>query len=151
MNKRLLMPLVAAGIFAGALIFSLVRFAMSPSCERCVFYFSSYDSDDYYAEVRYLNKDKNRDMLNYFVDEFLLGPMTNRLKEAFPEGTRVEFCIRQGDDLHLGLSKNALMVDSVTFDIKKNLELLRYNIVNNFTNLNKIFIYIDGKSVTTEG
>ena len=150
MNKRLLLPLVASGIFAGALIFSLIRYAASPSRERCVFYFSSYDSDDYCAEIRYLRKDKERPLLDFFIDEFLLGPMTNRLKYAFPKGTRVEFCIQKGDELHLGLSKTALMADSVTFDIKGNLELLKYNIVRNFTNINKIFLYVDGKSVNTE-
>ena len=151
MNKKVLIPLIAAGVFAGSLLFSLVRFVMSPSRERAVFYFASYDSDEYCAEVRYLKKGDGGDLLNFFIDDFLLGPMTNRLKDAFPEGTRVEFCIRKGSELHLGLSREALMVNAETFDIKGSLELLRYNIVKNFTNINKIFIYIDGKSVTEEG
>ena len=146
-NLKKYLPLVALGIFAGSLMFALVRFGMQNSRSRYIFYFNSYDSDELCLEMRYLNRESIQGKTRLFVDELLLGPMTNRFKNLFPSGTQVEFCIEKGKELHLGLSQDALRVTPETADIKNNISLLKYNIVKNFTNINKIFIYIGGKSV----
>lgn len=135
------------GLFIGAFVFSLLRFAMQNNRSRYIFYFKSYDSDELCLEMRYLNRESRQGKIASYVDELILGPMTNRFKDIFPFGTKVEFCIEKEGNLHLGLSRDALKVTEETIDIKGNIELLKYNIVKNFTNIKKIFIYIDGKSV----
>lgn len=100
--------------------------------------------------MRYSEKKGGDEEIRAFVDDLLLGPMTNRFKFLFSPGTRTEFCFSNGKELYIGLSKQALFVNSETFNMRKNVSLLRKNIVKNFTNINKIYIYIDGKPVFAE-
>ena len=83
--------------------------------------------------------------LEYYIDDILLGPITNRYKPLFAPGTSVEFCIKKGKELHLGLTAQALKPDSETCSIPDGVELLKKNIVSNFTNIKKIHIYIGGR------
>lgn len=82
-----------------------------------------------------------------FVDDLLLGPFTNRYKAVMARGTRVEFCFEKDRVLYLGLSADALKPDAETSDIRGGVELIKENIVKNFTNFNKICIFIDGVAV----
>ncbi|MCI5522691.1 MAG: hypothetical protein SO116_05230 [Treponema sp.] len=142
--------LVAAGVFFGALIFAIIRFLCAPSAERRIFAFQSYDTDKLCYEVRYLPSKPMQGDIGMFADEILLGPMTNRYKRLFPSGTKTDFCFLKGKDLYLGLTKEAFNVKAETFDIKSNIELLKKNIVMNFTYIEKINIFVDGKFVSPE-
>ncbi|MBP5251241.1 MAG: GerMN domain-containing protein [Treponema sp.] len=145
-----MIPFIALGIFSGALLFTCIRFITLSQRSRAVFYFDSYDSEKKCMESRYLYNGTDEEDIELFISEFLLGPMTNRLKNPFPAGTKLEFCTGSDDGLHVGLSKEALLVTEETYNIRENVELLKYNIVKNFTNVNKIFVYIDGKSISFE-
>jgi hypothetical protein len=86
-----------------------------------------------------------------FVDDLLLGPMTNRYGRVFPRGTRAEYCFTGADAdggrvLYLGLSQDALFAGDL-LSVREEVDLLRLNIVKNFTYLNKIDVAIDGVSV----
>lgn len=115
-------------------------------------YFPSYDGDGIYSEPRYLKKHADeQNALSAFVDDLLLGPMTNRYGRIFPRGTRAEYCFT-GDDrdgnkvLYLGLSRDALFAGDL-LSVREEVGLLKLNIVKNFTYLNKIDVAIDGISV----
>ncbi|MBB5218131.1 MULTISPECIES: GerMN domain-containing protein [Treponema] len=142
-----MIPLVAIGVFAGSLIYSLIQFGFSPRRDRRVFYFNSYDKSSRIVEVRYLADKPVQGEICCFIDDLLLGPLTNRSRRIFPRGTSVEFCLEKGRDLHVGLSREALSYSGETFDVESNISLFRYNIVKNFTNLDKIYLYIDGHEV----
>ncbi len=146
------LPAVAAGIFFGAAMVSAVHFSLKQKTERHVLYFASYDTPKICTEVRHLPLHPVQGREAAFVDELLLGPMTNRYKRLFAHGTRAEFCFREGHTLHVGLSEEALYPDAEAYDIRKGVELLRANIVRNFTKINSVEVYIAGKSVweTTE-
>ena len=101
---------------------------------RAVFYFPSMDTDKLCTEVRYLPDDPIQGELSFYVDELLLGPMTNRYKFLFS----------------LGLSKDALFKSKDSVDIKTGIKLLRVNIVKQFTEIKTVLVYIDGKSVFEE-
>ncbi len=145
-----MIPFIALGIFSGALLFTCVRFITLSQRSRAVFYFDSYDSQKKCMESRYLFNGTEDENIELFVSEFLLGPMTNRLKDPFPQGTKLEFCTKKDGELHIGLSKEALLVTEETYNIRENVELLKYNIVKNFTSVNKIYVYMDGKSISYE-
>ena len=115
--------------------------------ERAVMYFTSFGTDKVCAEVRYLPKNPIQGEVAFFVDELLLGPMTNRYKPLFARGTRAEFCTQEGDTLYVGLSGDALSVSKESADIETGIELLKVNIVKKFTKINTVLVYIDGKSV----
>ena len=85
-----------------------------------------------------------------FVQDLLLGPFTNRYKPIFASGTRLEFCFADGKTLYLGFSAQALKPEMEISDIDSNVQLIRKNIVKNFTNFNKIYIYIGGTIVFQE-
>lgn len=141
------LPAVAVGVFCGAAAVSVSHFMLGNKTERRVFYFASYDTPVVCTEVRHLPKDPVQGNEALFVDELLLGPMTNRYKRLFAHGTTAEFCFRDGHTIHVGLSDNALFPDAEAYDIRKGVELLRKNIVSNFTKINTVEVYIGGKSV----
>lgn len=149
-SNRNILAFVFAGVFFGSLIASGVAFHFYKYHCRQIFYFESYDSSRICTETSYSEKMHGDEAVRAFVDDLLLGPMTNRFKFLFSPGTRTEFCFSHGKELYVGLSKQALFVNSETFNMRQNVSLLRKNIVKNFTNINKIYIYIDGKPVFTE-
>lgn len=149
-SKVNIFAFVFAGVFFGSLIVSGAAFYFYKYHCRQIFYFESYDSSRICTETRYSEKKSGDEEIKTFVDDLLLGPMTNRFKFLFSPGTRTEFCFSNGKELYVGLSKQALFVNSETFNMKQNISLLRKNIVKNFTNINKIYIYIDGKPVFVE-
>ena len=120
--------------------------------DRSLMYFPSYDGDGIYSEPRYLKKhDDEQNALAAFVDDLLLGPMTNRYGRIFPRGTRAEYCFTSDDRdgnkvLYLGLSRDALFAGDL-LSVREEVDLLKLNIVKNFTYLNKIDVAIDGISV----
>ena len=87
---------------------------------RQIFYFESYDSSRICTETRYSEKKSGDEEIRAFVDDLLLGPMTNSFKFLFSPGTRTEFCFSNGKELYVGLSKQALFVNSETFNMKQN-------------------------------
>ena len=93
-------------------------------------------------------RSKNGDEdVSLFIEDLLLGPFTNRYKSLFSMETRLEFCFSREKTLFVGLSAEALKPGNDNRDIKGSVELLRENIVKNFTNFNKICIFIDGMQV----
>ncbi|MDO4507695.1 MAG: hypothetical protein Q4B64_12185, partial [Spirochaetales bacterium] len=68
----------------------------------------------------------------------------------FSRGTRLEFCFSKGRTLYVGLSAEALKTDNEITDIRGSADLIRKNIVKNFTSFNKICIFIDGVEVSGE-
>lgn len=142
----------AVALAAIAFAVSLFLYFKGHDRERRLMYFPSYDGDGFYCEPRYLRKvADDQQALSAFVDDLLLGPMTNRYGRVFPRGTRAEYCFTGEDGnggtvLYLGLSRDALFAGEL-LSVREEVDLLRLNIVKNFTYLNKIDVAIDGVSV----
>ena len=122
-SKVNIFAFVFAGVFFGSLIVSGAAFYFYKYHCRQIFYFESYDSSRICTETRYSEKKSGDEEIRAFVDDLLLGPMTNRFKFLFSPGTRTEFCFSNGKELYVGLSKQALFVNSETFNMKKNVSL----------------------------
>ena len=118
--------------------------------ERSVLYFHSYDSENLCSEVRYLPTDTHKDRETLYIEELLLGPMTNRYKRLFSDGTLLEFCTKNADTIYVGLSKEALAFTPETENFEESVRVLKWNIVKKFTKINTVKVYIDGKSVFDE-
>lgn len=138
-----------------AFVLSLSFYMRGHDKVRRLMYFPSYDAGGVCCEPRYLPKYVDEQLsLSAFVDELLLGPMTNRYGRVFPRGTKAEYCFA-GDDgqggktLYVGLSRDALFAGEL-LSVREEVDLLRLNIVKNFTYLNKIDVAIDGVSVYEE-
>ena len=140
---------LSVALLAGAAIVSNVL--MRKDRSRSVMYFPSFGTDDVCTEVRYLPEDSGVDPLVQYVDELLLGPMTNRFEHLFGQGTKVEFCTVEKGVCYVGLSREALHPNKQTADIQAGIELLKVNIVKRFTEISTVLVYIDGRSVYGNG
>ncbi len=127
---------------------------------RKVFYFSmlKLKTDDInddsnkkgksiYTEIRAFPKDPVQGEIQYFVDELLLGPITNRYQPFFSLGTRAEFCFVQKNVLYVGLSRDALLEKGGAMSIKDGSRFFKMNILKNFGNIDTIEMFIDGKQI----
>ena len=146
--KRLIAFLVCAVICTACAIVSIYFYKPH---KRFVYYFYSYSTDGLCTEVRHSPVNAIQGDVSFFIEELLLGPMTNRYKKLFADGTTLEFCIQKDDVLYVGLSKDALFPEAGDASIKDGVEALKVNIVKQFTKINTILVYIDGKSVFWEG
>jgi hypothetical protein len=140
-------PYAAIIIFLGALLFSFCKYMFNRPGDRRVFYFKSYDNNKTCTEIRYEPHKPVQGREQLFVDELLLGPMTNRFRPLFTRGTKTEFCFLRGSTLYVGLSKEALQISADSADIGSGVKLLKKNVLKNFTYINAVEMYIDGKSV----
>lgn len=138
------------GIVIGSFIISLAAFFIHSNKVRRICFFRSFDSDRVCTETRYFPKMERNEAVTAFVEELLLGPFTNRYKAIYSRGTKLEFCFAKEKVLYVGLSAEALRTDNEITDIRGNADLIRKNIVKNFTNFNKICIFIDGVEVSGE-
>lgn len=140
----------ACGVLVFALVFSLVMYCINRAGDRRLFYFYSADTQSVATEARFLKSKPTQGEVNAFIDDLLLGPMTNRYQSIFAKGTTVEFCRQEGNTLYVGLSPEAFLEVSGELSLKERVDLFRFNIVNNFTKINTILIYVDGRSVWNE-
>lgn len=134
-------------LFLAVLIFSAVKFSMNSTDSRYVMYFNSLDTDCLCTEIRFLNDTPHQGKEQFFVEELLLGPMTNRYIPLFNKNTTCDFCFVRDKCLYVGLSSEALVLNSETEDLKNGLKIFRTNIMKNFKNINTVMMYIDGREV----
>lgn len=144
--KKISFHLAACVVMVCAFVVSLICFLPS-AARRHVFMFPSVSSDDRVVEVRYVPRHPVQGSISLFVDELLLGPQTRRARPLFAQGTSAEFCFLRGKTLYLGLSKDVLAADAVADDMLGDIALFRENIQNNFSSLDNIVLFIDGKYV----
>lgn len=144
-------PYSALIIFFVALILSFIIYLVKRPGDRYVFYFDSLDSKKVCTETRYLPSNPPVSKINSFVDDLLLGPMTNRYLPLFNKDTHKTFCFVEGKTLSVGISKEALQISSQTADIYRGMKLFKQNILKNFNNINTVDLYIDGVYVEEEG
>lgn len=119
--------------------------------KRRVLYFEAIDGSGLYIESRRITEyssTQGRDLhVQQFVQELLLGPVTNGFKSLFLQETRLESCFLQGNILYINLSKEALFPDVTTSATKDAVDLLVYNIKKNFSWIESVEIYIDSNKV----
>lgn len=145
-KNRLTLFILLALIILTFLV-SFFSLALKKGKFRAIFYYESFDSEKLCTETRWLPKDSVQSREHLFVDELLLGPLTNRYKYVFAPGTRVDFFDVKDDTVYVGLSREALKNSRETADINEGISLLKKNIVKNFTKINTVLVYIDGKCV----
>ena len=137
-----------------ALIFvflvSLVFFITNVSGRYYNFSFYISGTDTLVQENRrvYSIKDKNR--LNGYVGELLLGTTVKRASPIFPLGTKALFCFQRNDTLYLNLSQDALFNLENSLSLTKRINLLEKNIRKNFPSIKNVELFIDGNYIQKE-
>lgn len=147
--KKNLLIYIFAFVFVAVFATSLSLFFVKQKSKSYVFIFPSAENGSYIVERRNLSNDPTQGVIQLFVDELLLGSTVERTKLIFSSNTRVNFCFLRGNTLYLDLSDDLLSIEKSSFPINEGIELLRENILKNFSNINKIELFIGGKFVAS--
>ena len=83
------------------------------------------------------------------MDELLLGSTVERTKLIFSSKTKVNSCFLRDNTLYLDLSDDLLSIEKSSFPINDGIELLKENILKNFSNIHKIELFIGEKFVAS--
>lgn len=147
--KKNLLIYILAFVFVAVFATSLSLFFVKQKSKSYVFIFPSAENGSYIVERRNLSNDPAQGVIQLFVDELLLGSTVERTKLIFSSNTRVNSCFLRGNTLYLDLSDDLLSIEKSSFPINEGIELLRENILKNFSNINKIELFIGGKFVAS--
>lgn len=142
MKKIYVSILIAVSI---AFVFSLVAWIVNYPGRRYVMVFQSRDTGELIAEQRFLPRKSIQGNEMLFVDELLLGPMTERCKLLFSPGTDTISAFVRDGIFYVNISERALDEFDGAVNIKEGAELLSRNILWNFSAVNSVEFFIDSK------
>lgn len=134
---------ILAFIFLYFFVSLMVWIVKFPGIRR-TFIFQSSDSEKFRIETRFVPVNPPQGKYHYYIDELLLGPISEHCREVFQNGTRVLSCSKKNDTLYVNLSKELLQANAFETDFKSQIELFKMNITRNFSNIKKVEIFIDG-------
>lgn len=149
LNRKQNIPLyIIAGLIILCFVISVFLYSTKNYGSKKIFIFPSVETGKQIVEFRYLRSESKseQNLINYYIDEVLLGSGVERTKRIFSKGTKVESCFLQNGNLYLNLSGNLIALENDTIDIKTGMELLEKNIRMNFPKVKKIYFFVDGKS-----
>ncbi|MCQ2600244.1 MAG: GerMN domain-containing protein [Treponema sp.] len=129
------------------LTFSLAAWLISKPGKKYNFRFESVDTGKISVENRYLPRKAYPDNVLQYVDELVLGPETERFKLLFSPGTYIVTSFVRNDVLYVNLSSDVLDRAGSCSEIKTGIELFKTNVLNNFSKINTVEMYIDNKSI----
>ncbi len=124
---------------------SMFFFIKDFSGVRRTFVFHSTEGGNLKIENRFEPVFPAQGKVRNYIDELLLGPISEHCKPVFEKGTKVDYMILEGSKLTVNLSKELLTADAFSTDFKSQIELFKLNIKKNFHGIKNIEIYIDKK------
>jgi len=134
--------LIIAGLFA----FSFICYIVTKDSCRRTFIFPSAEEGKYIIENRNLAEKPHQGDINLYIDEILLGSTVERTKMLFSPGTRLLSCFERNHILYVNLSKDLLQMGDGVIEIREGTELLKENIMKNFSKIDSVEIFIEGKT-----
>lgn len=144
-NKSLPIFIISL-LIAGLFVLSLFFYIVTKNTSRRTFIFPSVENGKYIIEYRNLTEKPHQGEVNLFIEEILLGSTVERTKLLFSPGTRLLSCFERNHVLYVNLSQDLLEMGDSVIDIREGVELLKKNITKNFSKIDDIEIYIEGKS-----
>ena len=137
-----IISLLAAGLF----VFSFFCYIITKDSCRRAFIFPSAENGKYIIEYRKLAEKPHQGDIGLYIDEILLGSTVERTKLLFTPGTRVLSCFERNHILYVNLSQDLLQMGDGVIEIREGTELLKKNIMKNFSEIDSVEIFIEGKS-----
>ncbi|MBD5408940.1 MAG: GerMN domain-containing protein [Treponema sp.] len=136
---------ILAGIFSVCLSFSIVMWAMHSFGLRRTFVYKSTASDSLCIETRYLASDSAEGKIQNYIDELILGSISERCQNIFPKGTTLLSCFERNGELYVDFSDDLIRnADPKSTNFSESFALFCNNIQRNFPKLQKIYIFING-------
>ena len=147
MLKNKSLPIFIISLFtAGLFVFSFFCYIISKNTCRRTFIFPSADDGQYIIEYRNLAEKPHQGDIGLYIDEILLGSTVERTRKLFAPGTRVLSCFERNHVLYLNLSQDLLQMGDGVIEIREGTELIKKNIMKNFSEIDSVEIFIEGKS-----
>lgn len=113
---------------------------------KAVFIYESADKKTLSVERRFYKGKPSVSKIQTYVDELLLGPVSERCKPIFAQGTKALSCFERGNVLYVNLSSDLLKADEKETDFRKQINLFEKNIRSNFPLIREINLFIDGNA-----
>lgn len=132
-------------VLAVSFLFSLITWLVNYPGERKVFIFNSLDTGGLIVESRFLARKPVQGKETLFVDELLLGPLTERCQPLFSDGTKSLSVFEKDGVFYANISAHALLEHDGAENIKDGAELFQKNILWNFSGAKVVDLYIDSK------
>ena len=143
--KKYIPPLIALAAAFVFLIISTAFYAAKKYGQKYTFMFPSVDEGKYVLETRYLKENPNKEPVAYFADELVLGSGLERTKYLFTPGTKINSCFERNRVVYIDLSADIIYMGHNVVQIKDGIDLLKQNIMKNFTNIEQVQVFVDGK------
>lgn len=133
-------------IICASLILSLTMFLVKKNGARRVFVFPSVEKGVYIVETRRLQTKTSKSNVEYYIDELMLGPQTERCRFIFPKKTKILSIIQKNKVLYVDFSKDIVNPEeeSKLLPGKQAMELFKTNIKKNFPRISRIEIFVEG-------
>lgn len=112
--------------------------------ERYLMLFKNKVTGDIEIENRYISLDTDKENLNVFVEEFLLGPASNNLISFFPPSISYRSMFLRDNVLYLDLSKDAVSHMPSGIEFEDFYTLFNKSLKLNFPELKGVHIFIEG-------
>ncbi len=128
------------------LISALFLFLKSPGI-RMSFIYKASDSNLLRIEHKYLPINTEDDKISNYIDELLLGPISEHCVPVFEQGTKLISCFKRNSVLYVDISEDALKASAFNTDFRQQIALFEKNVHKNFPTIKKIELFIGGKSV----
>ena len=133
-------------VISGLFVFSLLWYIITDRTCRRTFIFPSAENGKYIIEYRNLTEKPHQGEINLYIDEILLGSTVERTKLLFSPGTKLLSCFERDHILYVNLSSDLLQMGDGVIEIREGTELLKQNILRNFSKIDSVEIYIEGKT-----
>jgi len=146
LKQKNLAIFITSLVIAGLFVFSLFCYVVTKDTCRRTFIFPSAENGKYIIEYRNLTEKPHQGDINLYIEEILLGSTVERTKLLFTPGTKLLSCFERNHILYVNLSKELLQMGDGVIEIREGTELLKKNIQQNFSRIDSVEIFIDGKS-----
>ncbi len=146
LKQKNLAIFITSLVIAGLFVFSLFCYVVTKDTCRRTFIFPSAENGKYIIEYRNLTEKPHQGDINLYIEEILLGSTVERTKLLFTPGTKLLSCFERNHILYVNLSKDLLQMGDGVIEIREGTELLKKNIQQNFSRIDSVEFFIDGKS-----
>lgn len=146
LKQKNLAVFITSLLIAGLFVLSFFFYVVTKNTCRRTFIFPSAEDGKYIIEYRNLTEKPHQGDINLYVEEILLGSTVERTKLLFTPGTKLLSCFEREHILYVNLSQDLLQMGDGVIEIREGTELLKKNILRNFSRIDSVEIFIDGKS-----
>lgn len=112
--------------------------------ERYLMFFKHKITNEVQIENRYVVLNNDKESLNCFVEEFLLGPSNHQLHSFFPRGMKYKSLFIRDEVVYLDLPRDSMlhMPNGISFEDFYN--LFKKSLALNFPSIKNVYIFVEG-------